>query len=120
VPDRYQGESVAVKILQRGETPEEKARLETRFAREVAMMSRVQHKNLVKVLIFCSVNSPYFLCCSLLLCFKWKSSVVLRICLLVIRSSSESHNILGVYFKLIFTFLDFRSAHNSDCFPTLV
>jgi hypothetical protein len=33
VPDRYQGESVAVKILQRGETPEEKARiLETRLA----------------------------------------------------------------------------------------
>lgn len=49
----YQGESVAVKILQRGETPEEKARLETRFAREVAMMSRVQHKNLVKFIGAC-------------------------------------------------------------------
>lgn len=50
---KYQGESVAVKILQRGETPEEKARLETRFAREVAMMSKVQHKNLVKFIGAC-------------------------------------------------------------------
>lgn len=50
---KYQGESVAVKILQKGETSEEKARLETRFAREVAMMSKVQHKNLVKFIGAC-------------------------------------------------------------------
>lgn len=50
---KYRGESVAVKVLQMGETSEERARVETRFAREVAMMSRVQHKNLVKFIGAC-------------------------------------------------------------------
>lgn len=40
---------MAVKIANKGETQEEIARREGRFAREVAMLSRVQHKNLVKV-----------------------------------------------------------------------
>eukprot|EP00252_Welwitschia_mirabilis_P002588 TRINITY_DN1253_c0_g1_i1.p1 TRINITY_DN1253_c0_g1~~TRINITY_DN1253_c0_g1_i1.p1 ORF type:complete len:317 (-),score=57.45 TRINITY_DN1253_c0_g1_i1:313-1263(-) len=51
--DRYKDQSVAIKILQRGETPEERAKLEARFAREVSMMSRVTHKNLVKFIGAC-------------------------------------------------------------------
>lgn len=40
---------MAIKVLHRGSTPEERASLENRFAREVNMMSRVKHENLVKV-----------------------------------------------------------------------
>lgn len=40
---------VAIKVLNGGCTPEEKARLEGRFAREVNMMTKVKHENLVKV-----------------------------------------------------------------------
>ncbi|KAH9310221.1 hypothetical protein KI387_038132, partial [Taxus chinensis] len=50
---RYQDQNVAIKILQRGETEEEIEKLEARFAREVVMMSRVQHKNLVKFIGAC-------------------------------------------------------------------
>lgn len=46
---RYKNQNVAVKIVQRGDAPEEIAKREARFGREVAMLSRVQHKNLVKV-----------------------------------------------------------------------
>ena len=46
---RYKNQNVAIKIVHKVETPEEIARREGRFAREVAMLSRVQHKNLVKV-----------------------------------------------------------------------
>ena len=46
---RYKNQTVAIKIVHKGETPEEIAKKEARFAREVAMLSRVQHKNLVKV-----------------------------------------------------------------------
>ncbi len=46
---RYKIQTVAIKIVHKGETPEEIAKREARFAREVAMLSRVQHKNLVKV-----------------------------------------------------------------------
>ncbi|KAF7134477.1 hypothetical protein RHSIM_Rhsim08G0177600 [Rhododendron simsii] len=46
---KYRNHSVAVKIVHRGDTPEEIAKREGRFAREVAMLSRVQHKNLAKV-----------------------------------------------------------------------
>lgn len=46
---RYRNQSVAIKIVHRGDTPEEIAKREGRFAREVAMLSRVQHKNLAKV-----------------------------------------------------------------------
>ncbi|XP_057459665.1 serine/threonine-protein kinase STY13-like isoform X2 [Actinidia eriantha] len=45
----YKNQSVAIKIVHRGDTPEEIAKREARFAREVAMLSRVQHKNLAKV-----------------------------------------------------------------------
>lgn len=53
---RYRNQNVAVKIINKGETPEEISRREARFAREVAMLSRVQHKNLVKVVDLLSKN----------------------------------------------------------------
>ncbi|XP_059294223.1 serine/threonine-protein kinase STY13-like isoform X1 [Lycium ferocissimum] len=46
---KYRNQNVAIKIVHRGETPEEITKREARFGREVAMLSRVQHKNLVKV-----------------------------------------------------------------------
>ncbi|KAL9668001.1 hypothetical protein QQ045_002372 [Rhodiola kirilowii] len=46
---KYKNQTVAIKIVQRGDAHEEIAKRERRFAREVAMLSRVQHKNLVKV-----------------------------------------------------------------------
>ncbi|XP_062170325.1 serine/threonine-protein kinase STY13 [Alnus glutinosa] len=45
---KYKNQTVAIKVVHKGETPEEIAKREARFAREVAMLSRVQHKNLVK------------------------------------------------------------------------
>ncbi|XP_022982592.1 serine/threonine-protein kinase HT1-like [Cucurbita maxima] len=50
---RYRNQIVAVKVLHRGSTAEERAALENRFAREVNMMSRVKHENLVKFLGAC-------------------------------------------------------------------
>ncbi|MBA0683438.1 hypothetical protein Goari_025098, partial [Gossypium aridum] len=50
---KYKNQTVAIKVVRRGETPEEIARREGRFAREVAMLSRVQHKNLVKFIGAC-------------------------------------------------------------------
>ncbi|GMH06786.1 hypothetical protein Nepgr_008626 [Nepenthes gracilis] len=50
---KYKNQTVAVKIVPRGETPEQISRRETRFAREVAMLTRVQHKNLVKFIGAC-------------------------------------------------------------------
>ncbi|KAL7583619.1 serine/threonine/tyrosine-protein kinase HT1 isoform X1 [Lactuca sativa] len=46
---RYGDRIVAIKVLNRGSNTEERAALEGRFAREVTMMSRVKHDNLVKV-----------------------------------------------------------------------
>lgn len=54
---RYGDRIVAVKVLHRGSNSEERASLENRFAREVNMMSRVKHENLVKV----SVTSIFIL-----------------------------------------------------------
>ncbi|WRX21765.1 Serine-threonine/tyrosine-protein kinase [Theobroma cacao] len=45
---RYGDRIVAIKVLHRGSTVEERTALESRFAREVNMMSRVKHENLVK------------------------------------------------------------------------
>ncbi|KAA0044222.1 serine/threonine-protein kinase HT1 [Cucumis melo var. makuwa] len=50
---RYRDQIVAIKVLHRGSTPEERAALESRFAREVNMMSRVKHENLVKFIGAC-------------------------------------------------------------------
>ncbi|EXB93906.1 Serine/threonine-protein kinase HT1 [Morus notabilis] len=49
----YKNQTVAIKIVHKGETPEEISKREGRFAREVAMLSRVQHKNLVKFIGAC-------------------------------------------------------------------
>ncbi|KAH9776405.1 protein kinase domain-containing protein [Citrus sinensis] len=50
---KYKNQTVAIKIVHKGETPEEIAKKESRFAREVAMLSRVQHRNLVKFIGAC-------------------------------------------------------------------
>ncbi|XP_044503585.1 serine/threonine-protein kinase STY13 [Mangifera indica] len=50
---KYKNQNVAIKIVNKGETPEEIAKREARFAREVAMLSRVQHRNLVKFIGAC-------------------------------------------------------------------
>ncbi|KAF7845218.1 serine/threonine-protein kinase STY13-like isoform X1 [Senna tora] len=50
---RYGDQIVAIKVLHRGSTSEERSALENRFAREVIMMSRVHHENLVKFIGAC-------------------------------------------------------------------
>ncbi|CAI9766733.1 unnamed protein product [Fraxinus pennsylvanica] len=50
---KYKNHNVAIKIVHKGETPEEVAKREDRFVREVAMLSKVQHKNLVKFIGAC-------------------------------------------------------------------
>ncbi|KAL0431623.1 UNVERIFIED_CONTAM: Serine/threonine-protein kinase STY13 [Sesamum radiatum] len=50
---KYKNQNVAIKIVHRGDTPEEIVKREARFGREVAMLSRVQHKNLVKFIGAC-------------------------------------------------------------------
>ncbi|XP_020100469.1 serine/threonine-protein kinase HT1-like isoform X2 [Ananas comosus] len=50
---RYGEQIVAIKVLNGGDTPEERATLEARFVREVTMMSRVKHENLVKFIGAC-------------------------------------------------------------------
>lgn len=49
---RYKNQNVAIKIVHKGDTPEEVIKRQGRFLREVTMLSRVQHKNLVKVRFF--------------------------------------------------------------------
>eukprot|EP00249_Psilotum_nudum_P020290 c27638_g3_i3 orf=573-1712(+) len=50
---RYGDMTVAIKVLQPAKTDAEQAMRERRFAREVDMMSRVQHRNLVKFIGAC-------------------------------------------------------------------
>ncbi|KAH9313893.1 hypothetical protein KI387_022520, partial [Taxus chinensis] len=50
---KYNDKTVAIKIIQPGDSPEEMAKREGRFVREVALLSRVQHKNLVKFIGAC-------------------------------------------------------------------
>lgn len=47
--NRYGDRIVAIKVLNCGNTSEERIVLESRFIREVTMMSKVKHENLVKV-----------------------------------------------------------------------
>ncbi|KAL3813824.1 hypothetical protein ACJIZ3_015092 [Penstemon smallii] len=53
---KYKNKNVAIKIVHRGDTPEEIAKIKGRFGREVEMLSKVQHKNLVKFIGAC--NEP--------------------------------------------------------------
>ncbi|PKA62077.1 Serine/threonine-protein kinase HT1 [Apostasia shenzhenica] len=50
---KYKNQNVAVKIVHKGDSSEEAAKREARFMREVNMLSRVQHKNLVKFIGAC-------------------------------------------------------------------
>ncbi|KAK9052389.1 hypothetical protein SSX86_029018 [Deinandra increscens subsp. villosa] len=50
---KYKNKIVAIKLVNKGDTPEEIAKTEGRFVREVAMLSKVQHKNLVKFIGAC-------------------------------------------------------------------
>ncbi|KAI5068160.1 hypothetical protein GOP47_0016505 [Adiantum capillus-veneris] len=54
---KYRDQSVALKLVQTSGTPEEVAKRESRFAREVSLLSRVQHKNLVKFIGACKEPS---------------------------------------------------------------
>ncbi|KAG7600837.1 Protein kinase domain [Arabidopsis thaliana x Arabidopsis arenosa] len=51
---RYGRQIVAIKVVNRGSKPDQQSSLESRFIREVNMMSRVQHHNLVKVSLLLS------------------------------------------------------------------
>lgn len=46
---RYKNQNVAVKVMHKGDSQEDVAKREARYMREVAMLARGQHKNLVKV-----------------------------------------------------------------------
>lgn len=50
---RYADQIVAIKVLKRGDTTQERSLLESRFVREVTMMSKVKHDNLVKFIGAC-------------------------------------------------------------------
>ncbi|KAL3531607.1 hypothetical protein ACH5RR_005128 [Cinchona calisaya] len=50
---RYGDRIVAIKVLNHGNNSEERTALESRFTREVTMMSRVKHENLVKFIGAC-------------------------------------------------------------------
>ncbi|KAI5663132.1 hypothetical protein M9H77_22455 [Catharanthus roseus] len=50
---RYGDRIVAIKVLNNGNTSDERAAIESRFAREVTMMSKVKHENLVKFIGAC-------------------------------------------------------------------
>uniref|UniRef100_A0A0D9WL57 Protein kinase domain-containing protein n=1 Tax=Leersia perrieri TaxID=77586 RepID=A0A0D9WL57_9ORYZ len=50
---KYKNQNVAIKIVHKGDTPEEMVKREGRFLREVTMLSRLQHKNLVKFIGAC-------------------------------------------------------------------
>ncbi|CAL9051534.1 unnamed protein product [Musa banksii] len=54
---KYCDQIIAIKVLNGGSTPEETATLRARFIREVNMMCRVQHENLVK--FFGACKDPF-------------------------------------------------------------
>ncbi|KAL6345826.1 hypothetical protein AAG906_017582 [Vitis piasezkii] len=53
IQNGYGDQIVAIKVLHCGSTSEERATLERRFSREVNMISRVKHENLVKFVGAC-------------------------------------------------------------------
>lgn len=50
---KYHDDEIAVKIIQPGETSKEVAKRQSRFAREITLLQKVQHKNLVKFIGAC-------------------------------------------------------------------
>lgn len=50
---KYHDDEIAVKIIQPGETSKEVAKRRSRFAREITLLQKVQHKNLVKFIGAC-------------------------------------------------------------------
>ncbi|KAJ6821299.1 serine/threonine-protein kinase HT1-like [Iris pallida] len=50
---KYNNQNVAIKVVHKGDSPEEAAKREHAFLREVTMLARVQHKNLVKFVGAC-------------------------------------------------------------------
>ncbi|CAL9117975.1 Protein kinase domain containing protein [Musa troglodytarum] len=50
---KYKNQNVAIKVMHKGDSSEELAKREARFAREVTLLARVQHKNLVKFIGAC-------------------------------------------------------------------
>lgn len=50
---KYKNQNVAIKILHKGDTADEIEKREGKFMREVSMLSRVQHKNLIKFIGAC-------------------------------------------------------------------
>ncbi|KAH7438711.1 hypothetical protein KP509_04G028100 [Ceratopteris richardii] len=54
---KYRDQNVALKLIQTSGTPEEVVKRESRFAREVSLLSRVKHKNLVKFIGACKEPS---------------------------------------------------------------
>jgi serine/threonine protein kinase len=76
---RYKNQNVAIKIVHKGDTPEEVVKRQGRFLREVTMLSRVQHKNLVKVCFFLII--VIFHCAGSVGCF-WILKTIYACCLL--------------------------------------
>lgn len=64
---KYRNQSVALKLMQRNGTPEEVAKRENRFAREVTLLSKLQHKNLVKFIGACKETAAMVVVTELLL-----------------------------------------------------
>ncbi|XP_051130502.1 serine/threonine/tyrosine-protein kinase HT1 isoform X1 [Andrographis paniculata] len=83
---RYGDRIVAIKVLNCGNTPEERSVLESRFVREVTMMSKVKHENLVKVDSFMSLpflNQLYmgvFVCLNATFQLYWDSDLYNLLC----------------------------------------
>ncbi|XP_042471534.1 serine/threonine-protein kinase STY13-like isoform X1 [Zingiber officinale] len=50
---KYKNQNVAVKVMHKEDNPEEVTKREGRFMREVTLLARVQHKNLVKFIGAC-------------------------------------------------------------------
>lgn len=89
---RYGTQIVAIKILHRGSKPDEKSSLQSRFIREVNMMSRVQHHNLVKVSFFhlSSLLAPFYTPLNMFFCSSLEPATIL-LWLLLLSCSLACH-----------------------------